>query len=512
MLLPRSALIGCAWPYLSGTVKPVGQTALRGGGASLLVALSTATLSFLLAWTWKIPCAVTDWFHAHGGRMWASSCYNDLTLLFRGRGLDVGHFPYLLREGAGSMMEYPVLTGLWMWAVARLSAALGVVAGPAWQSSDLDIAMYFTLSAVLLWLADLVAVYLTWKLAAGRPWDVLIMTASPLLVVHGLTNWDALPIVLTAGAMYAWASKRPLWAGVLIGLGAAAKLYPVFLLGALFVVCLRAGKLPDWLRATAAAALAWLAVNVPIMVASPRGWYEFVRLNSERGPEWGTWYFMVSALTGRNVPGLNAVSLLLFVLACLGISWLALAASRRPRLAQLIFLLVAAFLLTNKVWSPQYSLWLLPLAVLAIPRSRPLLAWQLAEVAVWLLVTPLLGPLESPPVVYPFLAVVVVRDALLVWLVWLVVKDVLHPERDLLRREVDDPVGGVVAGARDAFRLAGARFGRANRSASALRQVRRSSTASNCLVAVRSASWCIDCTPITNPTTIHGRVERPASQ
>ncbi|MGV7835601.1 hypothetical protein PJM48_29075, partial [Mycobacterium kansasii] len=60
---------------------------------------------------------------------------------------------------------------------------------------------------------------------------------------------------------------------------------------------------------------------------------------------------------------LNAVSAVLFGLCCLGIGYVALTAPRRPRVAQLAFLVVAVFLLTNKVWSPQFSLWLVPLAV-----------------------------------------------------------------------------------------------------------------------------------------------------
>ena len=66
-------------------------------------------------------------------------------------------------------------------------------------------------------------------------------------------------------------------------------------------------------------------------------------------------------------------------------AWLTLAAPLRPRVPQLAFLLVAAFLLLNKVWSPQYSLWLLPLAVLARPRWRSLLLWQATEALVWVL-------------------------------------------------------------------------------------------------------------------------------
>ena len=73
----------------------------------------------------------------------------------------------------------------------------------------------------------------------------------------------------------------------------------------------------------------------------------------------------------------------LFVLCCAGIGYVALTAPQRPRLAQLAFLVVALFLLTNKVWSPQFSLWLVPLAVLALPHRRILLAWMTIDALVW---------------------------------------------------------------------------------------------------------------------------------
>ncbi len=86
---------------------------------------------------------------------------------------------------------------------------------------------------------------------------------------------------------------------------------------------------------------------------------------------------------GESPSNLNAVSLLLFVAVCIGVGYVALTAQRRPRVAQLCFLLVAGFLLTNKVWSPQYSLWLVPLAVLALPHRRLLLAWMTIDALVW---------------------------------------------------------------------------------------------------------------------------------
>jgi hypothetical protein len=78
---------------------------------------------------------------------------------------------------------------------------------------------------------------------------------------------------------------------------------------------------------------------------------------------------------------INAVSGVGFALACMAILALGLRAGQRPRVAQLGFLIVASFLIINKVYSPQYVLWLLPLAAVARPRWRDLLIWQACELA-----------------------------------------------------------------------------------------------------------------------------------
>ena len=78
-----------------------------------------------------------------------------------------------------------------------------------------------------------------------------------------------------------------------------------------------------------------------------------------------------------------------------------LAAPRRPRLPQVFFLVLAVFLLANKVWSPQYVIWLVPLVVLARPRLWSYALWQLAEVgyffAIWAYLITLLatGPVPA---------------------------------------------------------------------------------------------------------------------
>ena len=112
------------------------------------------------------------------------------------------------------------------------------------------------------------------------------------------------------------------------------------------------------------------------------------------------------------------------------------------------------------MWSPQYSLWLVPLAVLAYPRWRPLLAWMALDAFVWVprmyfyLGT---GSKGLPP--EWFYAAVVVRDLAVVGLAVLVVRTVLRPGLDPVRRRPgrpgpsapgSDPDGGVLDGAPDA--------------------------------------------------------------
>ncbi|MET0865199.1 MAG: glycosyltransferase 87 family protein, partial [Nakamurella sp.] len=329
----------------------------------------------------------------------------------------------------------------------------------------LDVAAYFTIGAIFLGLMYLWAVASTARIARRRIWDTAIMCLSPLLVVHAFTNWDLLAIGITAGAMLAWARKKPVLAGALLGLGAAAKLYPILLLGPLLILCLRTGKMCAWRRAAVAAAAVWLVINVPVWLAYPQGWYEFIRLNSERPPEYDSWYYIYATLTrssiwnaapGTDTPSLvNGLSLGLFLVACAAIGWLGLAARRRPRFAQLAFLVIAAFLLTNKVWSPQYSLWLLPLAVLALPRWRPLLLWQASEVVVWvLLMFSFAGVANKGLSIYPFINAALLRDVMVLILVFLVVKDILRPAGDLVRMAGDDdPSGGVLEDAEDKFTI-----------------------------------------------------------
>jgi uncharacterized membrane protein len=393
----------------------------------------------------KEHCRVDGWT-APG--QYTHLCYSDIPPLYFARGLADGDVPYI-GQAPDKQVEYPVLTGLAMWVTAKFV--------PSGDDPTRRGRWYFDVNALALAVCAGVAVAATVRTHRRRPWDAALFAAAPMLALTATINWDLYAVALLSLAMLAWSRERALGAGVLIGLAAAAKFYPLFILGPLLVLCWRAGKMRQFYVALGGAMAAWLAVNLPVMLADFHGWAHFYVLSRERGAGFSSIWFVLSQ-HGYGVPEshLNLVAGGLFVLACAAIAALALRAPRRPRLVQVSLLVVAAFLLTNKVYSPQYVLWLIPLAALARPRWRDLLIWQAGEaihfVGIWMLIA------GYPPGNATralgndgYDVTVLAHIAGTLWLVAMVVRDILRPELDPVRLDgSDDPAGGVLDNAPDA--------------------------------------------------------------
>jgi uncharacterized membrane protein len=230
---------------------------------------------------------------------------------------------------------------------------------------------------------------------------------------------------------------------VMICLGTATRLYPLLLFGALLVICWRDRRWRDFTVAVVSGAGAWLVANAPAYLSGADQWRVFWSFNAGRGPDWGSLWLLVAEPSGVwfSSTTINRWSWVLLVLWCVGVLLVGLAAPRTPTLAQLGFLIVAGFLLVNKIYSPQYVLWLLPLAVMARPRWRDLLIWQAGEVfyfaAIWWRLGGFLDPAGGGVAGFYLLAIVV-RVLAELYLVGVVVRDILRPEA----RGVDAGGGG----------------------------------------------------------------------
>jgi uncharacterized membrane protein len=489
----RTDVLGGALSEVVGG--PVGRHALLGRTrllTPLRVMFIIALVFLALGWSTKAACLqtvgtgapdqkVANW---ENQRAYYELCYSDTVPLYGAELLSQGKFPYksswleLDSQGkpqkqydgspAVRYMEYPVLTGIYQYvsmSLAKTYTAVAKATGIPLLNGVAEVVMFFNIAAIGLALAWLATVWATAMLAGRRIWDAALVAASPILIFQIFTNFDALATALAIGGLLAWARRRPALAGILIGLGVAAKLYPALFLLPLLVLGVRTGRLADAVRTAAVAALTWLAVNLPVMLLYPRGWSEFYRLNTRRTQDMDSLFNVVKSFTGwRGLDPnlgfwqppvvLNAVVAVLFLTCCAAIAYIGLTAPRRPRLAQLAFLVVAAFLLVNKVWSPQFSLWLVPLAVLALPHRRVLLAWMTVDALVWVpRMLYLYGEQNKGLPEQWFTVTVLLRDVAVVGLVVLVVRQIYRPEQDLVRMggRIDDPAGGVFDGASDAF-------------------------------------------------------------
>jgi uncharacterized membrane protein len=418
--------------------------------AMVTVALGVVQKQHCRAEGWGTP---DQFFHA---------CYSDLPAMYQTTGLRDGAMPYL--EPAGSAhLDQPVLTGTVMWAVAQVVPGGDLLQQTLW---------YVDLSTLLIALLVVALVLITVRSAGRRrPWDGAFVALSPLIALSALVSLDLLGVVLAGAALLAWGSRRPIWAGVLLGLGVTARTYPAVLLVVLALLALRAGRWREWLQTAVAAVVTVLAVLVPWAVANVDGLRPAYRGWRDSPAGYGSLWLLPQTLFADPRPrwvralGLHATTFspgVVTALAVIGLVMalaiglvLTLAAPRRPRVAQVAFVVLALVVLTGKSWPVQASLWLLPLAALARPRWRDHLVWLGAEatyfVAVWLFIAAATTPDRALPAPW-YGAFLLVRVAGLLWLVGVVVRDMWRPEHDPVRvAGDDDPLAGPLAGQDDAL-------------------------------------------------------------
>lgn len=403
----------------------------------------TAGIIWLVLIARQLPCRLSD---GHFPDSYLRLCYSDIWTLFLNRGMatDGGIFNTV-------NFEYPVVVGYIVMATRALTMPFVDQTEDFGTWSIEASQVFFQWNAVLLFAAFLVVCWV--QLLLGRrsadpshafSWEAMFIAASPVVLLNGLINWDMFVVAFTALGLLAWAKNRPIATGVWLGIGFATKFYPVLVLIAITLLAIRAGKLWNAVAAWLWGIAAWLVVNLPIIFTSPDGWRYFWTFNADRGPDLGSiWY--VAQLMGVPISGLSGIAFACMAAGGLGVIWLVIRAPRRPRVAQIALLLLIIFLIFNKVYSPQYALWLLPWVVLARPKLLDVSIWTLGEAiyyfCIWGMLQGTLGVGSDGEVLY-WLAVLI-RVVIQLWIALRVVDDILRPWADPVRGpHIDDPHGG----------------------------------------------------------------------
>jgi len=320
-----------------------------------------------------------------GYEVWAlnHSIYSDIVKLSTDhyvRGAHVIHpLPYV-----HDRIEYPVLLGFILWLPSWLPG------GPA---------SWFAAAGVITVAATFGSIALIRRRSPRSAWW---LAASPALLLDAGINWDLVGIVFMVGAVVWFGERRYRLSGVATALGTLFKLFPV--VAAPMAVSALASR---WWRSSspalvgrgpatvaggpdhdteppASVALArWLvpftvicvAVLVPFLAVARSNTLYFVRFNSMR-PEKDSLWGLLGRVFGTSLVSshhINTVSFLIVVAAVAFGAWMVWQApdpeqARAMALATAMAIIV--WMAVNKVWNPQYVLWVFAAGALTAMPAR----------------------------------------------------------------------------------------------------------------------------------------------
>lgn len=229
-------------------------------------------------------------------------------------------------------------------------------------------------------------------------YTLFVAAMGPIMV----SRYDLLPAVLVLAALYTCITGKNKSAWALLALGFAAKLYPIIIAPFFALYCLRRRQYARLIAGSATFLGVTLILILPWLVLDARSLLSFLSYHAERGLHsestygsillvgqllnltrvqagltFGSWNLM-SPLTDKlaTVSIYITAALLLIIYAGYG-RWLWRQPNRVVEVGALgnesawillgySSLAILAFLLANKVFSPQYLIWLCPLLPLVI--------------------------------------------------------------------------------------------------------------------------------------------------
>ena len=368
--------------------------------------LALALLAALLSFTKFSHCEGINW--ATPGQ-YIHACYSDLPSLFGERGMADNTWPYASDTNS---VEYPVLTGLVMYATSFVA------------HSPIS---YFNFNALLLALLFIFVIFIVRKI---QPEFTYLVPVAPAMIASLYINWDLWAIATMMLAIYWFDRKAYLYSSIALAVSISTKFLPVFLLLPIIFILWRSNQIREMVKYAATTFGVWLAINLPFALTTPTGWWRFYKLNLSREADWGSLWLAFSQL-GLGLANLNYLAILLLLIGLTSFVIFLFEVKNTPTLASVAFIVLAIVMVASKVYSPQYVLWLTPLAVIALTHKKDLHAfwiWQIAEtmyhVAIWqhlaLFTGAAFGLQEGG-----YATITLIRIAATIYLAWVLIKRAL---------------------------------------------------------------------------------------
>ena len=201
-------------------------------------------------------CRSTNWVAPD---VYVHMCYSDISALYGAREVNIDSWPYASSTNA---VEYPVITGLVMWATGLL------IDDPNGYRS------YFDLNALLIILLLFASVFVLWRL---KPDYVALFPIAPAVFGSLLINWDMYAVLLALLSLLFYKENKMDLSALFMGISIATKFYPGVILFGIALIFWKNKAIKSLLRYLLITIASWLAINLPIALTNFEGWWRFFK-------------------------------------------------------------------------------------------------------------------------------------------------------------------------------------------------------------------------------------------
>jgi hypothetical protein len=191
---------------------------------------------------------------------------------------------------------------------------------------------------------------------------IIFWLFAPSFLFYGLYNFELLTVFTIILAYFLFKEEEYYLAAGVLALGTSLKVFPIFLTPLFFFQSPRQYRIGSVLSFI----ITWLAFNLPFMLNDWNAWvfpYQWqIEHNISTSPADGTYWWIIYKLVNPIglTPYIGKISLLLFG----GLYYYFIKKYWHLPLARKCAIVIFLFLLTDRIFSPQYILYLLPFLVL----------------------------------------------------------------------------------------------------------------------------------------------------
>lgn len=193
---------------------------------------------------------------------------------------------------------------------------------------------------------------------------------APSFIFYGIYNYDLPTVMLAIISYYFFTRQKFDFSSIFLALGAAFKFFPIYLLP-IFIINTPAGKRFRYILIFTAIII---AANLPYMISNFDQWiYPYVwqiSNNISVSAQNQTFWWLIYPITGKLT---GFLSLGLFG----GLYCYILYKLRKSNIIFQIIAILILFLLTDRIYSPQYNLYLLPFLALASYKIKKLIFYPM---------------------------------------------------------------------------------------------------------------------------------------